>query len=473
MTPVLVLDVVGLTPRLLGNDTPHLSALARAGFQARLDPVLPAVTCPAQSTMLTGLPPRGHGIVANGWYDRDLAEVQFWRQSNRLVAGAKVWERGRAADPSFRVAKLFWWFNMYSSADLSVTPRPIYPADGRKLSSIYTHPPALKDLLDRELGTFPLFHFWGPAAGIRSSEWIGRAARLVLERERPTLALVYLPHLDYDLQRFGPDDPRIACEARAVDRVAGELIRAARDLEMEVIVVSEYGISAVSSSISLNRVLRREGWLAVQSALGRELLDPGASRAFAVCDHQVAHIYVRAAAEVPAVKRLLESTDGVELVLDREGQAAYGLDHPRSGELVAVARKDRWFDYYYWLDDRHAPDFAPTVDIHRKPGYDPAELFLDPRQRLIQLKILYKLARKALGFRTLLDVVPRDGSLVRGSHGRLPDSAEEGPVLISSSRRARTSRLAMSQVPDVILETVFGAAPAPPAAPRPAAGPPR
>jgi predicted AlkP superfamily pyrophosphatase or phosphodiesterase len=457
MKPLLVLDIVGLTPGLIGEHTPNLSRLAREGFQAELGAVLPAVTCSAQSTMLTGLLPRDHGVVGNGWYFRELAEIGFWRQSNRLVAGKKVWELGRERDPAFTCAKLFWWYNMYSTADWSVTPRPAYPADGRKIPGIYTHPPALKEPLERELGGFPLFEFWGPAAGIRSSEWIAAAARIVIDRNRPTLALVYLPHLDYDLQRFGPDSPRIPGQLREIDRVAGTLIDAARGLDMDVAVLSEYGMAPVSSSVSINRVLRGEGLLAVQETLGRELLDAGASRAFAVSDHQIAHVHVRDPADVAAVRRLLEGVDGIELVLDAGGKAAHGLDHARSGELVAISRKDRWFDYYYWLDDARAPDFAPTVDIHRKPGYDPAELFLDPMQRLVKLKILWKLARKALGFRYMMDVIPTTSSLVRGSHGRLPDHPGEGPVLISSTRRTRTSRLEMTQVAGWMLETIFGA----------------
>jgi len=455
MKPLLVLDVVGLTPGLLGRHTPNLSRLAAEGFQAELGAVLPAVTCSAQSTMLTGLLPRSHGIVGNGWYFRDLSEVWLWRQSNRLVGGKKVWEMGRERDPRFTCAKLFWWFNMYSTADWSVTPRPAYPADGRKVPGIYTHPADLKPVLESELGPFPLFNFWGPTADIRSSEWIARASSLVIERKRPTLALVYLPHLDYDLQRFGPDWPGLPAQLQAIDRVAGEVIASARRIGMEVMVVSEYGITAVRSSVSINRILRSEGLLAVQETLGWELLDPGASRAFAVSDHQIAHVYVRDPADVPHVKLLLESVEGIEQVLDGEGQAEHGLGHERSGELVAVSSADRWFDYYYWLDDIRAPDFAPTVDIHRKPGYDPAELFLNPMQKLVKLKILYKLARKLLGFRYLMDVVPTSGDLVRGSHGRLPDRAADGPVLICSSRKSRSERFDMTQVPEVILATIF------------------
>jgi len=457
MRQLVVIDVVGLTPRLVGPDTPHLAKLAGEGFQAELGTVLPAVTCSAQATMLTGLLPRDHGIVGNGWYFRDLAEVWFWRQSNRLVSGEKVWERCRRRKTGFTCAKLFWWYNMYSTADWTVTPRPAYPADGRKIPGIYTQPPELRDLLEAELGPFPLFQFWGPGAGLRSSRWIARAALRVLEAHRPDLTLVYLPHLDYDFQRFGSDHHLSQKALRAVDRTAGMVIDAARSLDMEVVVLSEYGIAPVNESVSINRILREEGLLRVHRSLGREHLDAGASRAFAVCDHQVAHVYVRDPADVPVVEKVLLAIDGVDEVLGAEGKRAAGLDHPRSGELVAVARTDRWFDYYWWLDSRLAPDYARTVDIHRKPGYDPCELFLDPAKRGLRARIALKLVRKALGFRYLMDVIPLDPGLVRGSHGRLPTSPADGPVLISSSRKEAVARLEMTQVPAFIEETAFGA----------------
>jgi predicted AlkP superfamily pyrophosphatase or phosphodiesterase len=456
MRPLVVIDVVGLTPSLVGPDTPHLARLAGEGFQAELGTVLPAVTCTAQATLLTGLLPRDHGVVGNGWYFRDLAEVWFWRQSNRLVAGEKVWERCRRREKGFTCAKLFWWYNMYSSADYTVTPRPAYLADGRKITGLYTHPADLRDRLEGALGPFPLFHFWGPQAGIKSSKWIARCAEQVIESCAPHLALVYLPHLDYDLQRYGPDHPAIPRALRAVDRVAGRLIDFARGRGHEVLVLSEYGITAVSGAVSINRVLRQEGLLQVHGVLGRELLDPGASRAFAVADHQVAHVYVREPGDVLAVERLLVATPGVAEVLDRDAQRGVGLDHPRSGELVAVARPDRWFDYHYWLDDRKAPDFARTVDIHRKPGYDPCELFLDPQKPLLKPRIAWKLLRKALGFRYLMDVIPLDSSLVRGSHGRPGDDPRHGPLVISSSKKERTSRLEMTEVPALIEQTIFG-----------------
>ena len=455
MKSLLVINVVGLTPGLIGKDTPHLLALERAGFRAALEPVLPAVTCSAQSTLLTGRLPREHGIVGNGWYFKDLAQVWLWRQSNHLVNGAKVWERGRERDASFTCAKVFWWYNMYSTADWSITPRPAYYADGRKAADVYSDPPDLGRVLTRKLGPFPLFQFWGPGAGLRSSTWIAAAARHVIETCSPTLSLVYLPHLDYGLQRYGPAGPGIPEQVRAIDDVVGGLIETAQRRDMEVIALSEYGMTSVTGSISVNRELRRAGFLQIQEALNGELLDAGASLAFAVSDHQIAHVYVKHAEDIAAVRQLLASLDGVEQVLDREALADVGLDHERSGDLVAVSARDRWFDYYYWLDDAKAPDFARTVDIHQKPGYDPLELFLDPGRKLIKARVALKVLRKKLGFRYLMDVIPLDTSLVRGSHGRLPDDPMDGPVLISSSRAGNTDRLRMTDVADLILETIF------------------
>lgn len=431
MRRTVVLDVVGLTPALLEH-APVLRGLAARGAMRPLRPVLPAVTCAVQSSFVTGLPPAAHGAVANGWYDRDLAEIMFWRQSDGLVRGEKLWQTAKRRDPDFTCAKLFWWYNMHGAVDWAVTPRPMYPADGRKIPDLHTRPADLRDELQNRLGRFPLFHFWGPAAGIESSRWIGKAALHMLTTRRPTLTLVYLPHLDYDLQRFGPDDPRVPRAVAEIDAVCAGIVAHAEAGGARVVVLSEYGITGVSGAVFPNRALRRAGLLAVREEMGRQLLDAGESEAFAVCDHQVAHVYVRNPARLGEVAALLSGLDGVERVLDAESKRAEGLDHPRSGDLVAISRASRWFAYYHWLDDQRAPDFARTVDIHRKPGYDPAELFLDPALRLPRLRIAGRLARKALGFRTLMDVIPLDAALVRGSHGLRPASAAEGPLIISS-----------------------------------------
>ncbi|WP_289155008.1 nucleotide pyrophosphatase/phosphodiesterase family protein [uncultured Salipiger sp.] len=436
MHKTLVILVVGLSPALVGPHTPHLQRLAARGGLRPLTTVTPAVTCTVQSTLLTGLPPSGHGAVANGWYFRDLAEVMLWKQPNQLVAGEKVWEAGKARDPGFTCAKMFWWYNMYAGADWSATPRPMYPANGRKIPDHYTCPPELHDELDAKLGPFPLFRFWGPMADITSSDWIARATLHVMETRDPTLTLTYLPHLDYNLQRLGPDlgHPRLRQDLREIDALCGLLIDAAEASGRRVLVVSEYGITPVRDAIHINRALRAAGLLSVRAEEhGRETLDAGASQAFAVSDHQIAHVYVKDATRIAEVAALVAGLDGVEAVWDAEAKRAHGLDHPRSGELVAMSRADRWFSYYYWLDEAKAPDFARTVDIHRKPGYDPVELFVDPALRWPKLQTGWKLARRKLGQRQLLDVIsPSATGLVRGSHGRPTDDPEHGPLVISS-----------------------------------------
>ncbi|MCA9065041.1 MAG: alkaline phosphatase family protein, partial [Planctomycetaceae bacterium] len=340
-------------------------------------------------------------------------------------------------------------------------PRPSYPADGRKVPDLYSDPPELRDELQAALGLFPLFNFWGPTADIRSSTWIAKASVEVFQRFSPTLMLVYLPHLDYNLQRLGPDDPRVVNDIREVDAEAGRLISAAQAADADVIVLSEYGITRTTRPVHINRILRDAGYLKVRrEPLGWETLDCGASAAFAVADHQVAHVYVRRAQEIPAVRKLLESVEGVEHVLDHAGQAAQGLNHARSGELVAVSGRDAWFTYYFWRDDELAPDYARTVDIHRKPGYDPVELFVDPHLAFPKLRIIRNLLKKKLGFRYYMDVIGLDAQIVRGSHGRLPEPERldtDGPVFLCSSRRIERDSLHVRDIRNLMLDLQFGA----------------
>jgi predicted AlkP superfamily pyrophosphatase or phosphodiesterase len=452
---LLVIDVVGLTPKLLAH-MPRVASVAKEGFSAELGTVLPAVTCSVQSTFLTGEPPSGHGVVGNGWYFRELGEVLLWRQHNKLVDAEKVWEVARREDPGFTVANVCWWYAMGATTDWTVTPRPIYYADGKKAPDCYTRPAGLHDELTDALGTFPLFQYWGPTASIVSSAWIADATRLIMERKDPTLTLCYLPHLDYDLQRFGPDSKEAVEAAIEIDAVAGDLIDFARSRGTDVIVLSEYGITQASRPVDVNRELRRYGYLQVYVQDGMEYLDPWVSRAFAVADHQVAHVYVASPEDVGPVRKLLASLDGVDVVLDEDGKRDAHLDHERAGELVAVAEPDAWFTYYYWLDDSRAPDFARNVEIHRKPGYDPAELFMDPDDPLVKAKAGMALARKKLGFRYSMQVVPLDPSPVRGSHGRLPASADDGPVLLCSDASVMKERYEATEVRDLMLTLLRG-----------------
>jgi predicted AlkP superfamily pyrophosphatase or phosphodiesterase len=432
MKKTVVIDVVGLSYSLIGEHTPFLKQWFAGKHQATIDPMLPAVTTAVQSTYVTGKWPSETGIVGNGWYDHAASEVQFWKQSNKLVSGEKIWDRARKVDPNFTVSKMFWWYNMYSTADFSATPRPQYPSDGMKLADCYTQPGDLRDRLQKELGTFPLFQFWGPATTIASSRWIADASMLVDNWHNPTLTLIYLPHLDYVLQKVGQDMPRIAKDLREIDDVCRDLIQHYEKQGAEVVILSEYGITNVSKPIHLNRQLREMGLIRYREERGLELFDAGASPAFAVADHQIAHVYVNDPGVYNKVRAMLEQTPGVELVLDKEQQKQYHINHERSGDFVVMADADSWFTYYYWLDDARAPDFARLVAIHQKPGYDPAEMFMDQTNPFIKLKAGYKLARKKLGFRYLMNIISLDATLVKGSHGRVGTAPEHHPVFVSS-----------------------------------------
>lgn len=450
MNRLAVINVAGLTGALIGEHTPRIADFCKRGAIAVISPAFPAVTCSAQSNYLTGRLPAEHGVVGNGWFNRELAEVHFWKQSNRLVQCRKIWDTLRSASAAGwpGTANCFWWFNMYSTVDYSITPRPIYRADGGKIFDIYSWPYSIREEIKKNLGEFPFFGFWGPAAGVKTAKgsadcatrWIAESAKWIESKFSPALNLVYLPHLDYNLQRRGPFmgtaagrleiNPAIVPDLAAIDSIVGGLADFFGGRGAQLVLLSEYGITNVDLPVHLNRVFRRQGWLAVKDELGREILDAGASRVFAVADHQVAHIYLNDASLENAARKVLENTLGIEKILGGAEKIAAGIAHPRAGDLIAVAAENAWFTYYYWEDDARAPDFARTVDIHRKPGYDPVELFMDPDIPLPKLKIARRLLQKKLGFRMMMDVIPLDPALVKGSHGRRPADKKDWPVMI-------------------------------------------
>jgi len=454
MNKTVVIDIVGLSANLIGEHTPFLSEYVKSRHTTPIKPVLPAVTTTSQSCYVTGKWPSEHGIVANGWYDREDAEMKFWKQSNKLVKAEKIWEAAKRHDPSFTCSKMFWWYNMYSTADFSVTPRPQYHADGVKAPDCYTYPASLRDELQQDLGQFPLFNFWGPNANIKSTKWIADASLWVDRKHDPTLTLIYLPHLDYCLQKFGPDFSKISKELNQTDQVVADLVRHYEAKNTRIILLSEYGINPVHRPIHINRILREEGLISIRTERWYELLDAGASKAFAAADHQIAHIYINDPAVKAQVKKRLEQTEGIELVLDEDGKKAHHIDHERAGDLVAIAKPDSWFTYYYWLDNAKAPDYAHLVDIHRKPGYDPVEMFMDPKNPFIKLRAGYKLARKLLGFRYLMDVIPLDATLIKGSHGAISAPREFYPICITDAPLTQ-AELQATDIYDVIWEHLF------------------
>jgi predicted AlkP superfamily pyrophosphatase or phosphodiesterase len=426
MNKTVVIDIVGLSSSLIGEHTPFLKKYCESKKLQTIQPMLPAVTTSVQSTYVTGKWPSEHGIVGNGWYDRMDCEIKFWKQSNKLVLGEKIWDRAKQQDTSFTASKMFWWYNMYSTADFSVTPRPNYLADGRKTPDCYSHPADLRDYLQKELGQFPLFQFWGPGASIVSTKWIADASMLTDDKYDPTLTLIYLPHLDYCLQKFGQDFSKISKDLNEIDAVVEGLVDFYNKKGARIILLSEYGITNVHQPVHLNRVLRQHDLLGIRIERGLELLDAGASKAFAVADHQVAHIYINDASVTNKLRKIIEEVPGVELVLDKQAQKQYNINHERAGDLVVMAGEKSWFTYYFWMDDALAPDFARVVDIHKKPGYDPVEMFMTSKGRAA-----YKLLRKKAGLRYVMDVIPLDATLIKGSHGRLEKNTSFHPVLIT------------------------------------------
>lgn len=458
MYRTVVINVVGLTQSLISEKTPNLNRFFSR--YSDIQPIAPALTCSMQSTYLTGKMPSEHGIVGNGWYFRELDQVLLWRQSNRLVQAPSIWNRAREIDQSFSCANTFWWYAMATGADITLTPRPLYCADGLKLPDCYTQPPHLREDLQHQLGQFPLFKFWGPATDISSSRWIANAAMAVEEKYQPSLNLVYLPHLDYCLQRLGPNGA-IDQDLEQIDQVCGDLFKFFAERGLRIIVLSEYGISEVDSAVHINRILREAGYLRIKADLGREYLDTASSPAFAVADHQIAHVYIQDKSQIATIKTLCESISGVDRVLDNDGKQHWGLQHPRSGELVLFAKSNTWFSYYFWLDDEKAPDYARIVDIHNKPGYDPVELFIDPTIQFPKLKVAKTLLKKKMGMRYLMDLIPLDTRLVKGSHGLpynelAPSDGRENPVFASNSpEKYPTAGIAATDVQQLILEHLF------------------
>jgi predicted AlkP superfamily pyrophosphatase or phosphodiesterase len=396
--------------------------------------VFPAVTLPVQASLTTVVYPEGHGIVANGFYFPENFQVSFWEQASGLVQCERIWDRLKKKDPGLRTAVLFFQNTLYAHCDAIVTPRPLHTEEGI-VQWCYSKPVGLYEEICQQIGEFNLSHYWGPMASIESSRWIAKAAVETMDRIRPNLMFVYLPHLDYCSQKYGPGDSRVEEELTQVDKEVGRIINGIEDLGTEretlFIVISEYAFSHVQGDIPVNRLLREKGLVKIRTIQGHEYPDLELSPAFAMVDHQIAHIHIQSGYE-KVVKGFLEGVDGIDLILDGERKKEYLVDHPRSGNLIAVSAKDRWFSYYWWEDRSREPDFATRVDIHRKPGYDPLELFVEPGT--------FK--------------VSQDTSLIHGSHGRPSLSEEDRTVFLISGETAHRldipQDLSVTHVPGII-----------------------
>ena len=455
MKKTVVINLVALSQSVLNHQPPFISKWLKSKSLKKIKPVLPAVTCSAQSTYLTGKYPNEHGIVANGWMFKDEMEIKLWRQSNKLVQSEKIWDWAKEKDPSFTCANIFWWYNMYSSVDYSITPRPQYPSDGRKLPDIYTQPMGLRDEMNEGLGEFPLFKFWGPATDISSSKWIAKSAIETDKKYDPTLTFIYLPHLDYVLQKEGHKSKKAKNDIHDIDKVVKQLIEYYEEKNTNVILLSEYGINPVTDHIDINRILRKGNFIQVRVEEDKEVHDVGGSDAFALADHQIAHVYLNNPSRKAELEGILKNIDGVDLILDEATKGKYKIDHDRSGDYVLVAKPSHWFTYYYWIDDRKKPDFADTVDIHKKPGYDPCEMFMKEEIKVPMLNVGGKLIKKKLGFRTLMNVISTNPKLIKGSHGAINVVEDFYPV-IAANNLPEQDYLEGHEVFDVMKSSLIG-----------------
>ena len=418
---VLLLSIPGLRERDLEHMN-RLRALVAEGDRAALIPSTPAVTCPVQVNMTTGVTAAEHGVVANGFYWRDRAEVEMWTAWNSVIERPQIWDRLHEADSSLTSAVWFPLLAKGCGADFICTPAPIHNPDGSESLWCYTKPESLYGELLESLGHFPLQHFWGPLANIEGSRWIVSSALEFARREQPNFFYIYLPHLDYAAQKYGPDSPEAIAACQELDQEIGRLregIEAAWSGVAPLwMVASEYAITSVSHVAYPNRLLRDAGLLRVtHDEANGELIDFKASDAWALCDHQHAHLFVRDRnkAVISQVTELFKNVEGVSEVWDQEEQRRHGLWHERSGDVVLNSEPHSWFAYYYWLDEAQAPAFARKVDIHRKPGYDPVEMFWD--------------GALASEFGS---GVPLDAGLIRGSHGAPSRSEDQQGVMLTS-----------------------------------------
>lgn len=439
---VCVIDMPGLSRDLLREippDTPLGQWLA-SNRVLSLTPSFPAVTCSVQATLTTGADPSHHGIIANGIptfrsaedqalvdssnFAENRKQISFWEQSNQFLDIPRFWQDA-SGKSRWKTALLFFQHSMPGftgklkpAADIVLTPKPDHGPDGKLVSLCWSQPAELVPRLFKELGPFPLMSYWGPMAGIAASQWIARAGAIIWREQLPQLQWIYIPHLDYDLQRFGPNSPQAKTAAREATEAVGPLVDEILKSDGQIVLLSEYAMRAVDQFIQPNIVLREEGLLLTKDSPSGQVVDFDRSSAFAMVDHQVAHVYAKSPDEINTLARILD-LDGIQMV---EHPAEAGARHRRSGDLVLLAEPNAWFDYRWWDESDEAPTFAKTVDIHRKPGYDALELFWD---------------RATNG-------VSQDPSLVKGSHGLAVDGEAVcvGPFESSSGNAVRANQIA-------------------------------
>lgn len=408
---LLVINCAALSPKLaLRSDlAKNISAIIEKGGYLPLNPVFPAVTIPVQASITTGAYPDEHGMVANGVFEHEMYETHFWHQPDQQLCRERFWTKLRD-QKKLSVAMLFWQTSKFSDTEIVNTPHPIHTETGEVISTCYSKPNDLYEKLVAKFGDFPLHRYWSPLANHESSQWIVNCTKYVLENFTPDITFTYLPHLDYSTQRTGPESSLVLQDFIILDQMIGTLTETATKCGVQVVVLSEYAMQSVNGSIDINREFRKAGLTAIRNIKGKEYIELGDCKAFAMVDHQMAHVYLNQADPADVKKIVQKIHPQIEILETDEDKNKYRINHPRSGDMILIAPLDKWFSYYWWFDNSLAPTFASTVDIHRKPGYDPLDLFFDPSTKRISM----------------------DTNQVKGSHGRPPRSTDEMGVFISS-----------------------------------------
>ena len=429
MKKLLVIDIVGLSKNQFERLKPkNITSILDRGQFTSFESSFPAVTCSVQASIFSGTYPSEHGIIANGYYDKTFKQISFWEQPSDLVKRPRIWDTLKKNYSNFSTGLLFLQNSLYANSDIIVTPKPLH-LDQKITMWCYSKPKNFYEEISNEIGSFDLKSYWGPFSSIASSLWIIKSAKISIEKHQPDFLNVYLPHLDYAAQKFGPNSIEFENSVRELDLLIGDLLDFLNERFpnlYEILLLSEYSFNDVESSISPNTILRQFGFLDVNIIDGKEYIDFESSKAFAMVDHQISHVYIKSGYEKEIYK--IFKNQNIGEILDNDSKKKFHIDHPNSGDLILCSQPNSWFNYFWWEDEKFAPDFTFNVDIHRKPGYDPLELFLDYETKKIS----------------------HDTSLIRGSHGLIPVNPNDSPLIGTSFDSNLDGNISITKIKQII-----------------------
>lgn len=431
MKSVVVIDIPGLSPSLMKRTDrlPTVRLLQGEAAYAGVRPTFPSILECAHATLTTGANASEHGMVASHFFDRQTMEVRSWNASAKAVLGDRIWVQAKKAQLDFSCAALFLSNLQYANCDYYVTCAPALSLTGETIGLPVSKPKDLYRSLAKTLGEFQHGWWWGPNVSFKASEWIAKAAVAVLEQYHPTITFACLPNLLYVLLRYGPSSPQTLLELGKVDGLVKTVYEACQKEGAEFVLMSGFGTTDVKDSVDLNLVLRRINMLDIREVGGKEYVDWGNSEAVAVVTHQIGHVYTHTEKGAITVKSLLKEVDGIDMVLGEQEKKDLRIDHPRSGDLIVVARKDRWLNYHWWMDDAKAPPFYKHIGWSGKAGVDPLELFVNKETRAVETHT----------------------DLIHGSFGRpAKEPSEYGVLLVARKREKLKDPMQATEIPSFL-----------------------